>query len=68
MQEYWVIRFSTGEPKFRKRVYYFSSCATFLLNRILGVIKRKENTKKVGVEKFIFVVNLILGRISFEPK
>jgi hypothetical protein len=23
----------------------------FLLNRVLGVLKRRENTKKVGVEK-----------------
>ncbi len=26
----------------------------FLLNRVLGVLKRRENTKKVGVKKIFF--------------
>jgi hypothetical protein len=39
----------------------------FLLNRVLGVLKRRENTKKVGVRKIFFWHDSNMGRIPFEP-
>jgi hypothetical protein len=35
----------------------------FLLNRVLGVLKRGENTKKVGVRNFFFRHDSNMGRI-----
>jgi hypothetical protein len=39
----------------------------FLLNRVLGVLKRRENTKKVGVRKIFFRHDSNMGRIPLEP-
>jgi hypothetical protein len=40
-----TIRYRRAE--LRKSEFYFSSCATFLLlNRVLGVLERQENTKR----------------------
>ena len=40
----------------------------FLLYRVLVVLKRRENTKKVGVKKFFFRHDSNTGRIPFEPR